>query len=114
MPTRRISFTNFDRRLVLSGGREQMAAPNGLRRASGVAQELTGSVLSRWGSVSLYPINAIQLYYWNGHRYQYDGANLYRDGVSVKAGFNGGRLVFNSMPPQEGLQDYLFVLGGGI
>jgi hypothetical protein len=114
MPSKRISFTNFDRRLVLSGGREGMAASNGLRRASGVAQELTGSVLSRWGSQSLFAIDAIQLFYWNGHRYQYNGANLYKDGASIKTGFNGNRLTFNSMPPQPGIQDYLFVLGGGV
>lgn len=113
MPSKRISFTDFNRRLVVSGGREQMAAPNGLRRASGVAQELTTSVLSRWGSVPLYNINAIQLFYWNGHRYQYDGANLYKDGVSIVAGFDHTRLTFLSMPPQLGLQDYLFILGGG-
>src|SRR5690348_17334482 len=106
MPTKRISFTDFNRRLVLSGGREQMAAPNGLRRASGVAQELTTSVMSRWGSQALYTINAIQLFYWNGHRYQYDGATLYKDGVGIMAGFDGTRLTFLSMPPQQGLQDY--------
>jgi hypothetical protein len=112
MPQKRISFTNFNRRLVLAGGREQ-TGPDGLRRASGVAPELTTSVLSRWGSQALYDIDAIQLYYWNGHRYQYDGANLYRDGASIVSGFNGNRITFNSMPPQPGLQDYLFILGGG-
>jgi hypothetical protein len=112
MPQKRISFTNFNRRLVLAGGREQ-AGEAALRRASGVAPELTTSVLSRWGSVSLYDIAAIQLYYWNNHRYQYDGSVLYRDGVSVVSGFNGNRITFNSMPPQPGLQDYLFILGGG-
>src|SRR5277367_2897023 len=124
MPQKRISFSNFNRKLVLAGGREQ-GGPMAVRRASGVAPEGTTSVLSRWGSSLLYNINAIQLYYWNGVRYAYDGTNLYANGVSIQAtinaatgntnpGFNGGRLTFNSMPPQEGLNDYLFILGGGI
>jgi hypothetical protein len=113
MPTKRISFSNYDRKLNLAGGREQ-GGPGSVRRASGVAPEATTSVLSRWGSELLYPIDAIQLYYWNGNRYQYDGSNLYSNGVSIMAGFNGERLAFNSMPPQPGLQDYLFVLGGGV
>lgn len=113
MATRRISFTSFDRRLVLSGGREQ-AGVAALRRASGVAQELTTSVMSRWGSLFLYPINAIQMFYWNGHRFAYDGAKLYQDGGVIKTGFNGNRITFNTMPPQPGLQDYLFILGGGV
>ena len=112
MPTKRISFSNFNRKLQLSGGREQ-TGQGALRRASGVAPEATTSVLSRWGSTHLYDINAIQTYYWNGARYAYDGAVLYRNGVSIKAGFNGGRLSFNSGPPQPGLPDYLFILGGG-
>lgn len=112
VPTKRISFTNFNRRLVLAGGREQTGV-GGLRRASGIAPETTTSVLSRWGSQQLYSIAAIQTYYWNGARYQYDGATLYKNGVSIKTGFNGARLTFNSMPPQEGSEDYLFILGGG-
>lgn len=113
MSSNRISFTNFDRRLVVAGGREQ-TGPAALRRASGVAPELTTSVLSRWGSMALYSVNAIQCYYWNGDRYQYDGAALYKNGVSIVAGFNGGRISFNSMAPQIGLPDYLFILGGGV
>jgi len=112
MPAKRISFTNFDRRLVLSGGREQTGQA-AMRRASGIAPELTISVLSRWGSELLYNIAAIQTYYWNGARYQYDGANLYKNGSSIVSGFNGSRITFNSMPPQAGLNDYLFILGGG-
>ncbi len=114
MPTRRISFANFNRRLILAGGREQ-TGPAALRRASGIAPECTSSILSRWGSNLLYSgINAIQLYYWNGTRYAYDGANLYANGSIIKTGFNGSRLCFNSAPPQGGLNDYLFINGGGI
>ena len=114
MPQKRISFSNFDRKLVLSGGREQ-TGPAALRRASGVAPEATTSVWSRWGSNLLYnSITAIQLYYWNGARYAYDGAHLYKNGAVIVSGFNGGKLSFNSMPPQPGLPDYLFILGGGV
>ena len=113
---------NFDQRLWLAGGRNGM--PQGtLRRAVGVAPELVGSVTSRWGSEVLWPIDAISVYKWNGHRYAYDGSSLYQDGVSIQAaidaatdssGFTGGRLSFVEAPPQVGLQDYLFILGGGI
>src|SRR5271163_921191 len=113
MPQKRISFSNFNRRLDLSGGREQ-GQPTSVRRASGIAPEATNSVLSRWGSQTLYNITALQCYYWNNVRYQYDGTALYANGISIKTGFNGGRLAFNSMPPQIGLQDYLFILGGGV
>lgn len=122
MASKRVSFTNFNRRLTLAGGREQ-GGPMAVRRASGVAPEVTTSVLSRWGSTHLYNIDTIQCYYFNGVRYQYDGAALYANGVSIQAaintatgasGFNGGRLAFNSMPPQPGLNDYLFILGGGV
>lgn len=113
MPTKRISFSNFNRRLVVAGGREQ-TGPAALRRATGVAPETTNSVMSRWGSQLLYSaINAIQLYYWNGNRYAYDGSVLYQNGISIKTGFDGTRLTFNAMPPQIGLDDYLFILGGG-
>ena len=114
MGSQRISFADFSRRLVLSAGREQIP-PGAVRRASGIAPEITASALSRWGSSSLYPgIAAIQLYYWNGTRYAYNGSALYANGTSVKTGFNGQRLTFNSGPPQPGLPDYLFVLGGGV
>lgn len=113
MPQRRISFSNFNRRVVVAGGREQ-TGPNALRIASGVAPELTNSVMSRWGSTHLYNIASIQCYYWNNTRYQYDGSALYANGISIKTGFNGNRIAFNAMPPQPGLQDYLFVIGGGV
>jgi hypothetical protein len=113
MPTKRISFTDFNRRLVLSGGREQVG-DSALRIANGVAPESTTSVMSRWGSQQLYAINAIQLYYWNGHRYQYDGTKLYQDGMSMLTGFDGTYLNFLPMPPQPGLRDYLFISGGGL
>lgn len=117
----RIAFHDWDSRLVLSGGRDQLPA-NALRRAVGVAPELTRSLLSRWGSTFLDTINAISLFQFNGIRYAYDGTNLYSDQgtntwiiVTLPAGtnpWNGNRLTFNVMPPQEGLPDYLFILNG--
>src|SRR5258707_10274563 len=126
MPSRRISIHDFDQRLVLSGGRDQIPA-NGLRRAVGIAPELTRSILSRWGSTFVGPVSAISLFQFNGTRYAYDGVNLYSftglgsppapvivtfgDGSPIV--WNGGRLTFAVMPPQPGLPDYLFILGGG-
>jgi hypothetical protein len=52
--------------LLFAGGREQ-PGPAGPRRALGVAQKPTTSVLSLWDFIMLYPINAVQLYYWNRH-----------------------------------------------
>ena len=113
MPLQRLSFPTFNRRLVVAGGREQ-AGPQALRRAQNVAPELTNSVWSRWGSSDLYTINAKQLFYWDPYVYSYDGTTLYQNGSVIKTGFNGGYLRFNSMPPQSGLDDYLFILGGGV
>lgn len=114
----RIPIHDFDSRLWLSGGRDQIPA-NGLRRCVGAAPELTRSLQSRWGSTFLYDINAISLFQFNGVRYAYDGVNLYANGVIVTYGdgsaivWNGSKLDFNVMPPQAGLPDYLFILGGG-
>lgn len=112
---------NWDQRLWLSGGRNRMP-PGTLRRAVGIAPELTGSVRSRWGSTFQYPINANTV--WNGTVlsggitdniiYAFDGNNLYANGSVLVADFPiGGNLTFVRMPPQPGLQDYTFVLGGG-
>lgn len=118
MPSKRISIHSFDSRLWLSGGRDQVPA-DGLRRAVGVAPELTRSVQSRWGSQYLYGINAISAFEFDNVRYTYDGTNLYANGSAVTYGgggsitWDGSRLTFNVMPPQAGLPDYLFINGGG-
>jgi hypothetical protein len=118
MPSKRISFHDFNRRLWLADGRDQL--PEGaLRRASGIAPELTGEIYSRWGSQFLNLINPISLYKFNGVRYSYDGTHLYANGAIVTYGggapitWNGSRLTFAVMPPQPGLPDYLFIIGGG-
>ena len=122
MPSKRISFHNFDSRLWLSGGRDQVPQ-DGLRRASGIAPELTRSVQSRWGSTYLDSINAISVFEFAGVRYAYNGTHLYSDQgtntwiIVTQNGspitWNGARLTFNVMPPQAGLPDYLFINGGG-
>src|SRR5580698_5021384 len=98
MPTKRISFHDFDSRLWLSGGRDQVPQ-NGLRRCVAAAPELTRSIQSRWGSNLLYNINAISVYEYNGNTYQYDGTNLYQNGVQIDTGYNGTKLTFMTMPP---------------
>lgn len=104
--------TGFNTRLWLNGGRAEMPE-NAMRRCVGAAPELTNSVMSRWGSQRLYPINAISVYKWLGDRYEYNGKTLFKNGVAILGGFTGGRLTFVTAPPQPGLEDYLFVLGGG-
>ncbi len=112
MPQKRVTFADFDSRLWVSGGREQIPV-TGLRRARSVAPELTRSVRSRWGMLGLYNVNAISVFRYQGDRYAYDGLSLYKNGVIIAGGFDGTRLTFNTMPPQIGLPDYLFILGGG-
>lgn len=113
MPQKRVTFADFDSRLWVSGGREQIPE-TGLRRARGVAPELTRSVMSRWGMTGLYQVNAISVFKFNGHRYAYDGFQLFQDGAAIVSNFDGTRLTFATMPPQLGLPDYLFILGGGL
>jgi hypothetical protein len=117
LPSKRIAIHDFDSRLWLSGGRDQVPQ-NGARRLVGAAPELTRSIQSRWGSTFISNINSISLFQYNGIRYEYDGVNLYANGVIVTQNgsaivWNGGLLTFNVMPPQEGLPDYLFIIGGG-
>jgi hypothetical protein len=113
MPTRRISFGNFDRKIWLSGGRDQMPADT-LRRATGVSATSVNSITSRWGSQLKYNRAAVSLYRYNNHDFVYTGTQLYQDNTLIKSSFNGARLTFVSMPPQPGQPDYLFILGGGV
>jgi len=106
-------FRDFDRRLWLSGGRDQIPEA-AMRRCVGAARELTHSVSSRYGSQKLYNIAANSLFRYNQHRYQFDGSTLFQDGVAIDAGgYNGQRMTFVKMPPQIGLPDYLFLTGAG-
>src|SRR5260370_36812062 len=108
----RISFTNFNRRLNVAGGREQV--PEGsLRRARCVAPELPVSVQSMFPPLVLYGIKSLNLIRFNAKRYQFDGKILYKFGTPLSSGFNGNRATFVAMPPALGLQDYLFMAGAG-
>src|SRR5216684_4989144 len=112
MPDGTIKIRDFNSRLFLSGGREQVPA-GALRRCVGAAPELTTSVMSRFGSQQLYPIDSVSLFSFAGARFQYDGTKLYRNGAQIAAGFNGERLAFVVGPPQIGDPNYLFAIGGG-
>ena len=103
----------FARRLYLNNSRT--ALPQGaLRRCVGAAPGPGQSVVSRFGSTLLYPLpNCISLTKYNNTRYQYDGSVLYKNGVSLDTGYNGGRLAFVKAPPALGVPDYLFLTGGG-
>lgn len=108
----RVTFTDFNKRLFVAGGRDD--APDGtLRRARGVAPELTGSVMSMYPPLVIYGIKALNLIRFNNQRYQFDGSILYKNGNSIATGFNGSRAALVTMPPALGLQDYLFIAGAG-
>ena len=108
-----LDVRNFDRRIWLSGGRDQVP-PGYCRLARGVAPELTGSIKSMWPPQLLYPIGALNLTRFANQRIAYDGAKLYVNGAALPAtGFNGQRGTFTAIPPAEGVQDYLFMCGGG-
>jgi len=109
-----LDFSNFNRRLWLSGGRSNAPADS-LRRCRGVAPELTGSIRSMYPPQLLYAnINALNLVYFQDNRYQFDGSKLYKNGAAIySTGFNGNRGTFVSMPPALGLTDSLFMCGAG-
>ena len=112
MPDKLLRISNFNRRLWVAGGRDQ--TPEGaMRKSQNGAPELTTSIRSRYGSTLLYNIVATALTVFEGVPYQYDGNALYKAGASIATGFNGGVATFAKMPPNIGLQDYLFVAGGG-
>jgi hypothetical protein len=108
-----LDVRNFQNRVWLSGGRDQV--PEGyLRRARGIAPEFTGSVRSMWPPQLLYHgINALNLLRFQNQRYQYDGVNLYKNGSVIYSSGSGMRGTFVSMPPAAGLNDYLFLAGSG-
>lgn len=113
MSDKTLNIREFNKRLWLSGGRDQLPA-GAMRRCVGAAPELTRSLVSRWGSTSLHDgISAISLTKYNGIRYQYNGSNLYKAGISIDSGYNGGRLAWVKAPPAFGLSNYLFLTGGG-
>ena len=109
-----LDVRNFDKRIWLAGGRDQVP-PGYCRLARGVALELTGSIKSMWPPQLLYPnIAALNLIRYNNNRIAYDGSKLYVNGSAVySTGFNGQRGTFTAISPTTGVQDYLFMCGGG-
>lgn len=112
MPDKMLRISSFDKRLWVAGGRDQTPA-GAMRKSQNAAPELTTSIRSRYGSSLLYNIAASALTVFEGVSYQYDGAQLYKAGSSIASGFNNGVATFAKMAPNLGLQDYLFVAGGG-
>ncbi len=111
------TFNNFGKRLHVSGPREQIPR-DALRRATGIHHIKTGSVRSRAGStqVSATTNNPHSLFRFNDLRFHGGGdlsANLYRSNVSIDSSLDGTHLRFAALPPTAGVQDYLFVAGGG-
>lgn len=94
------------------GAREAMPAAT-LRRAEGTSAIRTGTLRSRWGSTLLYALAAHSLFRFRDVRFQGSGTGLYRDGILVRGSLSGDRLAFVAMAPQPGIEDYLFVAGGG-
>lgn len=94
------------------GAREAMPKST-LRRAEGTAAIRTGTLRSRWGSTLLYALAAHSLFRFRDVRFQGSGTGLYRDGILVRGSLSGERLAFVAMAPQPGIEDYLFVAGGG-
>lgn len=111
------TFNNFDKRLHLSAPRD-LIPRNALRRATGIHHIKTGSVRSRHGSTQVFSTtsNPHSLFRFNDLRFHGGGAsstNLYRDNVSIDSSLDGSRLHFVSMQPTSGVEDFLFVAGGG-
>lgn len=116
MAQRRISFSNYNRRLFPIGGREQAPA-DAMRVAQNVDALQTNSVVSRWGSWPYFTYSAQPRQVFIAgvdDVFVYTGAELYYDTTVIKSGFGGTPISFVLAPPQEGLPDYLFVCGGGI
>lgn len=100
--------------LWVAGPRETM--PEGtLRRARGVHPVATRSIRTRHGSLSVHSLVGVHsLFRFGDVRFQGAGTVLYRAGSSILTGLSGARLAFVRMPPTIGLEDYLFVTGGGL
>lgn len=108
----RAAWHDFSKALWSVGGKEH-TMKGFVRRARGAHAIRTPHLRSRDGSHLLYPIDAHSLYRFTDVRIQGAGTSLYQNGVAVYAGFSGARLRMVSLPAQSGLQDSLFIAGGG-
>ena len=84
-----------------------------IRRAKGLHAIRTPHLRSRDGSTLLYNLTAHSLFRFNDVQIQAAGGSLYRAGAVVTSSLNGNRLRFVAMPAQPGLDDSLFITGGG-
>lgn len=108
----RASWNDFTKGLWTVGGKEHTMT-GFLRRAKGIHAIRTPHLQSRDGSTLLFALDAHSLTRFDDTRIQGSGTALYRDGISVYTGLDGSRLRFVSMPAQTGLNDHLFIIGGG-
>jgi len=108
----RASWHDFSKALWAVGGKEHIMK-GFIRRARGAHSIRTPQLRSRDGSTLLYPLDAHSLYRFADSRIQGAGTSLYRNGTAVLSGLSGARLRMVSMPAQSGVQDSLFIAGGG-
>lgn len=110
----RVRFRDFRGGLVPSGPREAIGE-GALRRARGVWPVRTPSLRSRGGTALIEsPGVAHSFTRFGGKRYYGVGLGVIADGVPILAGLDGNLLNFAAMAPSPGLQDKLYVCGGGV
>ena len=108
----RATWHDFSKALWSVGGKEH-TMKGFIRRARGAHAIRTPQLRSRDGSTLLYPLDAHSLYRFADTRIQGAGTSLYRNGISVLSGLSGSRLRMVALPVQSGVQDSLFIAGGG-
>ena len=107
-----IKFNSFDGGLFLEGRNDQIPE-NTQRRNKGLHPESSTTLKSRNGSQLVKSLDAHSLFEFNNLRFAGATTIFYRDGTSAKTGLTGDRLQFAKMPPTLGVEDSLFVAGGG-
>lgn len=108
----RAEWHDFSKGLWSVGGKEHTMAGY-IRRAKGLHSIRTPHLRSRDGSTLLYNLTAHSLFRFNDVQIQAASSSLYRAGATVLSSLDGNRLRFVSMPAQPGLNDSLFITGGG-
>jgi len=109
----RAEWHDFSKGLWSVGGKEHTMTGY-IRRAKGLHAIRTPHLRSRDGSTKLYDLTAHSLFRFDDVQIQAAGGSLYRAGAVVTSSLNGNRLRFVPMPAQPGLNDYLFITGGGL
>ena len=84
-----------------------------IRRAKGLHAIRTPHLRSRDGSTLLYNLTAHSLFRFNDVQIQAAGGSLYRAGAVVASLSTAHDSGFIAMPAQPGLDDSLFITGGG-